>query len=414
MNENGDYKDNGKNMTAVCIFSSIGCAILAAVFGVLRIDIIAFIGTIGTVIFNLLTIVAIKRILNSGGIINEEVIEITSKMKKVEQGDLSVKFDGNYGIYTELTDSINKMLEELRKYTKDISHVVRNIAKGNLTVHKHVSYQGDFKEIENALDNIKDQLTETLSSVNDNSVNVLSCSEQVRDSSEQVSEGTSSQNEALGELTDEIKVLSDKIEKITDNTNSADKISRETNMQLNAGNDKMKNVVIAMEEINATSDKIGEIIGTINRISAQTNLLALNASIEAARAGEAGKGFAVVADEIGELANESSQASNNIADLINGSKNAVEKGKALVGDTADSIQMGVKNSMDLGEKLKEIVEYADEQNAALKNISAKVDEISEVIKVNSQVSEENSRVSADLIDSANQLQESVAQFKLKL
>ncbi len=413
MNDVGEIKKTARNLTAIFLFASIVCSILAMVTGIIGIDVIASISVICAIVLDLLTVYAIKKVVASGGLISDEVIEITEKMKKIEHGDLSVQFDGDYGIYSELTDSINVMLEELRKYTKDISHVVRNIAKGNLTVHKHVSYQGDFKEIEHALDDIKEQLTDTLSSVNDNSVHVLSCSEHVRTSSEQVSEGTNSQNEALSGLTEEIKVLSDKIEKITDNTNAADKISRETNIQLNAGNDKMKNVVVAMEEINTTSDKIGEIIGTINSIAAQTNLLALNASIEAARAGEAGKGFAVVADEIGELANESSEASNNIADLINGSKVAVEKGKALVNNTAESIQLGVKNSMELGDKLKEIVEYADEQNAALKNISSKVDDISEVIKVNAKVSEENSKVSNELIDSANRLQESVIQFKLK-
>ena len=43
-----------------------------------------------------------------------------------------------------------------------------------------------------------------------------------------------------------------------------------------------------MDEINTSSKKIADIIGTIDGIAFQTNILALNAAVEAARAGEQG------------------------------------------------------------------------------------------------------------------------------
>ncbi len=81
-----------------------------------------------------------------------------------------------------------------------------------------------------------------------------------------------------------------------------------------------------MDKIREASDKIAEIISSIEEIADQTTLLALNASIEAARAGENGRGFAVVATQVGVLADQSSEAARNTKDLIQNAITAVEEG----------------------------------------------------------------------------------------
>ncbi|MEX5339200.1 methyl-accepting chemotaxis protein, partial [Pseudomonas paraeruginosa] len=135
-----------------------------------------------------------------------------------------------------------------------------------------------------------------------------------------------------------------------DNARQASDLSKQAAMTAKRGGDQASHVASTMQEIAASSQKIGDIISVIDGIAFQTNILALNAAVEAARAGEQGKGFAVVAGEVRHLASRSANAANDIRKLIDASADKVQSGSQQVhaaGRTMEDIVAQVKNVTQL-------------------------------------------------------------------
>ena len=164
-------------------------------------------------------------------------------------------------------------------------------------------------------------------------------------------------------------------------------------------------------KIRAASDKIAEIIGSIEEIADQTTLLALNASIEAARAGENGRGFAVVATQVGVLAEQSSEAARNTKDLIQNAIAAVEEGIQLANSTAESLLAVVDNARIVNDSMTEIAEASDNQALAAAQITEGINQIAGVVESNSATSQESAAASEELSSQADMLKELVGRFR---
>jgi methyl-accepting chemotaxis protein len=95
-----------------------------------------------------------------------------------------------------------------------------------------------------------------------------------------------------------------------------------------------------INDLRGASEKIGEILVSIDAIAKQTNLLALNATIEAARAGEAGKGFAVVAGEVKQLANQTARATEDIRGRIDMLRTEMNAIIAAMGESGAAVGEG--------------------------------------------------------------------------
>jgi methyl-accepting chemotaxis protein len=110
----------------------------------------------------------------------------------------------------------------------------------------------------------------------------------------------------------------------------------------------------AMIELGRRSEKIGEVVVTVQEIAGQTNMLALNAAIEAARAGELGRGFAVVADSVRQLAEQSHQSAREIAGLVGEVQTMIQGSVKAIQSAGELSGQGAAEAAAAGRALREI------------------------------------------------------------
>jgi methyl-accepting chemotaxis protein len=178
------------------------------------------------------------------------------------------------------------------------------------------------------------------------------------------------------------------------------------------GGAEVSQVVTTMGEIQASSRKIADIIGTIDGIAFQTNILALNAAVEAARAGEQGRGFAVVASEVRSLAGRSAEAAREIKALIGASVDRVEAGSRLVQGAGDTMGELVDQVQRVAQIVGEISLSTGQQSSGIGEVNGAVARLDQSTQQNAALVEQSAAAAQSLKDQAERLAGVVATFKL--
>jgi methyl-accepting chemotaxis protein len=374
---------------------------------------------------------------------------------------------GAAGILVSLLLSVLISLSIVRRVGQGVQFA-EQIASGDLTRQLSVRRHDEVGRLVDALNRMASKLKAVVTTISESAIQVASSSEQITASAQKLAEGTQNQASTLEQTSASVEELTASVEQVSEHaqsqaaaveegSSSMAEVSRsieEVSRNLaeisglvaksvgNAqeGTEAVIQVVAGINQIAASSEKIGGIVTVIADIADQTNLLALNAAIEAARAGEHGRGFAVVAEEVSKLADRSASSTKEIEALIKesvrnvtngvqtakGSQAAMEqitaasqKVQEMIGGLSDSMHQQVASVKELTAALQSVSEMSqsisaatEEQTTNAKQVSAAVENVNEVTQSAASSAEEMSASTEQLAGMALELQKMTSQFRI--
>ncbi len=248
---------------------------------------------------------------------------------------------------------------------------------------------------------------EAVKMIADANSQVLSASDQIAESSQSLAEGATEQASSVEEVSATVEEATAINNQNAENGREANSLATAANDAAKIGNHKVQDLMVAMEKITDSSQRIAKIIKTIDEIAFQTNLLALNAAVEAARAGEHGLGFAVVADEVKNLAQRSADAAKETATIIEEAIEEIKNGNQIAKDTNESFGEILEKAKKTSDLIGEISVSVKEQADGMNQISTAMGQIDQVTQQNAANSEEAAAAAEQLNAQAVSMMQSV-------
>ncbi|CAM2143391.1 Methyl-accepting chemotaxis protein II [Pararobbsia alpina] len=289
--------------------------------------------------------------------------------------------------------------------------IAERIAGGDLSGEVALARRDDSSML-HALADMQDGLARTVAEIAQSASAVAAASSEISAGNADLSQRTEMQASSLERTASSMDQLTSTVKVNADNAKQAAELAHTASEVARQGGDVVGRVVGTMQEIDASSKSIHDIIGVIEGIAFQTNILALNAAVEAARAGEHGRGFAVVATEVRNLAQRSATAAKEIQALISTSVERAGNGAALAQEAGRTMGEVVNSVERVAHIIAEISAASAEQSTGIHAIGDAVSQMDETTQQNAALVEQASAAALALDEQAQMLQGLVSRFHL--
>lgn len=328
--------------------------------------------------------------------------------KNVAAGDLRANAEamsrtGSIGVFATLQN----MAENLQKKAE----ILEKIAQGDLTVDVTLASERDV--LGHSMQKMVANLNEFFGKVQEASYLISAGSGQLSGASNEVADGAHRQASNLESISSSLFELTSQTNENADSALQAQKLTANAQQAAQTGSQEMARMMVAMEEINSSSQNVESFIKTIDEIASQTNLLALNAAIEAARAGEQGRGFAVVADEVRSLAGRSANTAQETSALIEKSTEKAKNGIEIADQTTESLKNIFANVNEASNLVAQIAHACSEQAKAAEYITESVTGIETITQASNHTAKETANTALKLNEQAELLNTILNKFRIK-
>lgn len=313
----------------------------------------------------------------------------------------------------EMEQEQDRQQAEQARVVETLAKSLQALAKGDLSHTIDVRFSGSYEALREDFNLTVNTLNDMMAKLSESIREIRARSDEISLGSDELARRTESQAATLEETVAALDEMTTSVRSAADTASNAERNISETRKNAQTSGTIVRDAVVAMSEIEKSSEKIKHIINVIEDIAFQTNLLALNAGVEAARAGEVGRGFAVVASEVRGLAQRSSEAAMDIKQLIEASSAQVTTGVDLVNRAGDSLTDIVERVARVADEMSEIAAGANEQSVGLGEINVGATQLDQVTQHNAAMVEETSAAAATLQQETASLESQVGRFTLR-